>query len=62
MKSKGPVLMGRDWLHKIHLDWHFIKSLQVSQDATSSQHQLSVLLDKYSNVLGTVLGNVLVVS
>ena len=28
VKSKGPVLMGRDWLRKMHLDWCSIKSLQ----------------------------------
>ena len=31
VENRGPVLMGRDWLHDIPLDWYAIKSLGVSQ-------------------------------
>ena len=51
VKSKGPVLMGRDWLYKIRLDWYAIKSLQVSQAAPLAKERLQTMLDRPSETL-----------
>ena len=56
VKSKGPVLMGRDWLYKIRLDWYAIKSLQVSQATPLAKERLQTMLDKYSDVFEDKLG------
>ena len=37
VENKGPVLMGRDWLRTLGLDWCFIKSLQASLATSSSK-------------------------
>ena len=56
VKSKGPVLMGRDWLRKIRLDWCSIKSLQASTATLSPKERLETMLDKYSDVFEDKLG------
>ena len=56
VKNKGPVLMGRDWLRTIHLDWCSIKSLQASLATSSPKERLDVMLDKYSDVFENKLG------
>ena len=56
VKEKGPVLMGRDWLHKLRLDWCSIKSLQASLATSSPIERLDVMLDKYSDVFEDKLG------
>ncbi|CAB4007397.1 Uncharacterized protein K02A2.6, partial [Paramuricea clavata] len=33
VQTKGPVLMGRDWLHKLRLDWKTIKLLKSSDSS-----------------------------
>ena len=59
--TKGPVLMGRDWLHKLRLDWKTIKLLKssdsnhVDPDMTT-QEQLESLLDTYADVFEDKLG------
>ena len=50
VKNKGPVLMGRDWLRTIRLDWCSIKSLQVLLATSSPKERLDVMLEKYSDV------------
>ena len=42
--------MGRDWLHKIRLNWCSTKSLQASLATSSPKEHLDVVLDKYSDV------------
>ena len=56
VKNKGPVLMGRDWLRTIHLDWCSIKSLQASLATSSPKERLDVMLAKYSDVFENKLG------
>ena len=56
VKSKGPVLMGRDWLRKMHLDWCSIKSLQAPPATLSPKERLDTMLDKYSDVFEDKLG------
>ena len=56
VKNKGPVLMGRDWLHKVRLDWYAIKSLKASQTLSTTKEQLQTMLDKYSDVFEDKLG------
>ena len=56
VKNKGPVLMGRDWLRTIRLDWCSIKSLQASLATSSPKERLDVMLDKYSDVFENKLG------
>ena len=51
VKNKSPVLMRRDWLQKIRLDWYAIKSLEVSQAPPIARERLQTVLDKYSDVL-----------
>ena len=50
VKGKGPVLMGRDWLYKMRLDWCAIKSLNVLQATLPAKERLDTILDKYSDV------------
>ena len=56
VKGKGPVLMGREWLYKIRLDWCAIKSLNVSQVTLPAKERLDTILDKYSDVFEDKLG------
>jgi len=56
VKNKGPVLMGRDWLYKIRLDWYAIKSLKASQTPSIANERLQTMLDKYSDVFEDKLG------
>ena len=56
VKNKGPVLMGRDWLRKLCLDWCSIKSLQASIATSSPVECLDVMLDKYSDVFKDKMG------
>ena len=56
VKSKGPVLMGRDWLRKIRLDWCSIKALQSPTATLSPKERLDTMLDKYSDVFEDKLG------
>ena len=58
VKNKGPVLMGKDWLHKVCLDWYAItcKSLKASQTPPTIKEHLQTMLDKYSDVFEDKLG------
>ena len=56
VKNKGPVLMGRDCLRTIRLDWCSIKSLQASLATSSPKECLDGMLDKYSDVFEKKLG------
>lgn len=61
VQTKRPVLMGRDWLHKLRLDWKTIKSLKLSDHrretpAIPTQEKLSNLLDKYADIFEDKLG------
>ena len=56
VKNKGPVLMGRDWLYKIRLDWYAIKSLKASQTPPIANGHLQTMLAKYSDVFEDKLG------
>lgn len=56
VKGKGPVMMGRDWLYKIRLDWCAIKSLNVPQATLPAKERLDTILDKYSDVFEDKLG------
>ena len=47
--TDGPSLLGRDWLHRLHLDWNAILSI-------TADDGLSVLLQKYSDVFSEKLG------
>ena len=40
VKNKGPVLVERDWLQKILLDWYTIKSMEVSQAPPIARERL----------------------
>lgn len=45
-ENKGPVLMGRGWLHDIPLDWYAIKSMGVSQAPTIGRECPQTMLNK----------------
>ena len=54
VKGNGPVLLGRNWLTKIQLDWPQMKLI-----STDSDEKLQKVLSKYTvfdNKLGTVEG------
>ena len=52
VKNKGPVLMGRDRLYKIRLDWYAIKSLKASQTPPIAKERLHTMLC-FKDKLGT---------
>ena len=52
VEGDGPSLMGRDWLHKIKLDWQELYHTQVSQPS------LQPVLDKHKEVFNDELGTV----
>ena len=56
VKNKGPVLMGRDWLYKIRLDWYAIKSLKAAQTPPIPNERLQTMLHKYTKVFEDKLG------
>ncbi|CAB4019155.1 uncharacterized protein K02A2.6-like [Paramuricea clavata] len=61
VQTKGPVLMGRDWLHKLRLNWKTIKLLKASDPShrnpgTTTQGILKNLLDTYAEVFEDKLG------
>ena len=49
-KGKGPSLIGRDWLQTLRLDWKEINAIY------KSKSDLDVLLEQYSDVFGSQLG------
>ena len=59
VKTKGPVLMGRDWLNRIRLDWTTIKSLRVGGANPSNpdvELRLKNLLNQYADIFEDKLG------
>ena len=48
----GPSLLGRDWLHKIKLDWQELYHTQVTQPSVQT------VLDKYKQVFNNEIGTV----
>jgi len=56
VKGKGPVLVEKDWLYKIRLDWCAIKSPDFSQATLLAKRRLDTMLDKYSDVFEDKLG------
>ena len=48
----GPSLLGRDWLHKIKLDWQELYHTQVTQPSVQT------VLDKYKEVFNNEIGTV----
>ncbi|XP_028400835.1 uncharacterized protein K02A2.6-like [Dendronephthya gigantea] len=58
----GPSLLGRDWLHKIKLNWHEILKIEVSSPAipTSSNQRLQAAIQRHPAIfqpgLGTLKG------
>ena len=61
VQTKGPVLMGRDWLHKLRLDWKTIKLLKFSDPShensgATTQEKLKNLLETYAEVFDDKLG------
>lgn len=60
LKTAGPALLGREWLRKIHLDWHSIKALNISTGLKSSNscsdQRLSQLLKANAQVFEKGIG------
>ena len=55
--TQHPTLMGRDWLQKIKLDWHTLKSIHVNSTiAGSTDAQFKHLLNQYSEVFKDEIG------
>ena len=51
VKTEGPALFGRDWLHQIQLDWKRIYAISKEQPTQDTQKKLEKLIDDYSEVL-----------
>ena len=52
VSSKGPSLLGRDWLGRLRLDWREIRMLDVTPNA------LEAVLSKHSNLFRDKLGTI----
>ena len=52
VESRGPALLGRDWLSKIRLDWAAIRSEAYAE----KQQALEALLNKYGQAFKPGLG------
>ena len=50
----GPTLFGRDWLHKLRLNWREIKNVNVTSETT--ENKIKQLLDKHSEVFTNGIG------
>ena len=56
VKTQGPALFGRDWLHEIKLDWKRICAISKEKPQQSTQKKLEKLLDEYSEVFQDEIG------
>ena len=56
MKTEGPALFGRDWLHQIQLDWKRICAISKEQPTQDTQKKLEKLIDDYSEVFKDEIG------
>ncbi|KAK3091048.1 hypothetical protein FSP39_016771 [Pinctada imbricata] len=54
VKTKGPALLGRDWLRNIRLDWPGIKTLSSGEN---NKHKLNQLLIKHSALFKPEIGS-----
>ncbi|KAK3085126.1 hypothetical protein FSP39_024809 [Pinctada imbricata] len=54
VKTKGPALLGRDWLRNIRLDWPGIKTLSSGENY---KHKLNQLLIKHSALFKPEIGS-----
>ena len=53
LKTKGPTLLGRDWLRDLVLDWK-----QLNRVHSSSNSRLQQVLERYPNVFRDELGKI----
>ena len=56
VKTQGPALFGRDWLHQIQLNWKVICAVSKQQPAQDTQKKLEKLLDEYGGVFKDEIG------
>ena len=56
MKTQGPALFGRDWLHQTQLDWERICAISKEQATQDTQKKLERLIDDYSEVFKDEIG------
>ena len=56
VKTEGPALFGRDWLHQIQLDWKRICAISKEQPTQDTQKKLEKLIDDYSEVFKDEIG------
>ena len=56
VKTRGPALFRRDWLHQIRLDWKLICAIAKEKPTRDTQRKLEVLLDKCSEVFQDDIG------
>ena len=56
VKTQGPALFGRDWLHQIQLDWERICAISKEQATQDTQKKLERLIDGYSEVFKDEIG------
>ena len=56
VKTQGPALFGRDWLHQIQLDWERICAISKEQVTQDTQKKLERLIDDYSEVFKDEIG------
>ena len=58
VEKGGPVLFGRDWLQKIHVNWKNIKCLHSVSTGIQSNENLDNVLKRYPSVFQDGIGSV----
>jgi hypothetical protein len=59
MEHGSRPLFGREWLRRLHLNWHEIKSLNSEVNSIDVNEKVKNLKPRYANVFKSTLGKVI---